>query len=144
NYYGDALNERNLRMAEVPEDAALVRASDIAHWPVVACENVYILPGIPEIFRRKFLAVRERFRTAERFFLRTIYLDADEGGIAASLDRVQLDFPVVEIGSYPRIDCAEYRIKVTVESQDGTAVEQAFAALLALLPKDRIVRTEGI
>ena len=62
-FYGERLEERNLRMAEVPEGVTLVEAEGLP-WPVPCFDNVYILPGIPEIFRRKFRAIRERFRAA--------------------------------------------------------------------------------
>ena len=48
------LEEANLRMADVPEGATLLEGPDL-RWPVVAMRNVYVLPGIPEIFRRKLL-----------------------------------------------------------------------------------------
>src|SRR5256885_14278312 len=43
-YYGDKLEERNLRMAEVPEGAHFVHGEQPT-WPVIAFANVYILPG---------------------------------------------------------------------------------------------------
>src|SRR5215470_622925 len=60
-YYGSRLEERNLRMAEVPEGAEMIIA-DAPSWPVTSFRNIYILPGVPVIFRRKFAAIRERFR----------------------------------------------------------------------------------
>ena len=140
-YYGERLHDRALRMADVPEGADLVRADEILHWPVIAVKNVYILPGVPEIFRKKFLAIRARFR-AEPFFVRSIYLRPDESQIAAALDRAQEAFPAVEIGSYPRFDTPDYRVKVTVESKDSAAVESCLAALLEAFPKDAVLRVE--
>ena len=61
SYFGDDLNEARLRMADVPEGAALIQAEDLK-WPVLAVRNVYVLPGVPDLFRRKFAAIRERFR----------------------------------------------------------------------------------
>jgi molybdenum cofactor synthesis domain-containing protein len=140
-YYGERLNERNLRMAEVPEGAHLVPASDIPSWPVVACKNVYILPGVPEIFRRKFLAIRDRFR-ADPFHLRIIYVNQEEASIAAFLDRTCADYPSVDIGSYPKLDPTDYKVKVTLEGKDRAAVEHATALLLELIPHEHVVRTE--
>jgi molybdopterin-biosynthesis enzyme MoeA-like protein len=126
-------------MADVPARAELVRAD--GSWPVVAVKNVYVLPGVPEIFRRKFLSIRDRFRS-EPFWLRQIYLDADEGAIASALDEVQTSFPEVAIGSYPKFDPTGYRIKVTLESKQGDAVERATRALLDRLPAALVIRTE--
>src|SRR5437899_11466007 len=62
-YYGERLNEAHLKMAEVPEGAELVGAESL-RFPTIVMRNVYILPGVPEIFRRKFEAIRARFRRA--------------------------------------------------------------------------------
>ena len=132
-FYGDRLEERNLRMAEVPEGATLVD-SDQLHWPVPCFDNVYILPGVPEIFRRKFRGIRERFR-ALPFHLTSVFVRDEEGTIARHLDAVASGHPTVAVGSYPRmVDAAAiaagaWRVKVTLESKDGPAVERATADL---------------
>ncbi|MEK6607024.1 MAG: competence/damage-inducible protein A [Myxococcota bacterium] len=140
DHYGEALEQPNLRMADVPEGAALVTA-DHASWPVTTCRNVYILPGVPEIFRRKFDAIKARFRGAP-FYLRVAYLRLGEGVLAPLLDSVVAGWPAVRVGSYPRLDGSEYRVKVTIEGRDAAAVAAAFEGLLAQLPTGEIVRTE--
>jgi len=57
-YYGDRLVDANLRLADVPEGAVLVWGRDQL-WPVVSYRNVYILPGVPTLFRRKFVDIRD-------------------------------------------------------------------------------------
>src|SRR6185369_15354316 len=78
-HYGDGLKERNLRMAEVPQGCELVPSEPA--WPVVLFRNVYILPGVPQIFRRKWEAIRERFRQPP-FFLRVVYTTLEENSLA--------------------------------------------------------------
>lgn len=135
DHYGDRLEERNLRMAELPEGAELVVGGSLV-WPIPLVENVYILPGVPEVFRRKFIAIRERFASAP-FCLRVVYTSDDEAHIAADLDWVVASFAGVQVGSYPRfvdrIADGEYRVKVTLEAKDGALVERATAALAARL-----------
>jgi molybdenum cofactor synthesis domain-containing protein len=140
SYFGEQLNPRNLRMADVPEGTELL-AADHASWPVAAVGNVIVLPGIPEIFRRKFLSIRERFRRSP-FHLRTLYALGDEGALAGHLDRIDADFPDVAVGSYPKLDAPDYRVKITLESKDADAVEQALRALLGRPPAELVVRTE--
>ena len=130
SYYGERLEERNLRMADVPSGATLHTTE--TPWPVTAYHNVYILPGIPEIFRRKFLSIRERFRQRP-FHLICVYCNADEGEIAASLDAVAAGFSDVALGSYPRIVSEGWRVKLTLESKDRSRVEGAVAELVRLL-----------
>src|SRR5581483_4500509 len=63
SYFGEGIDEARLRLADIPEDASLLYDSGM-RWPVLAVENVYVLPGVPELFRSKFEAIRERFRAA--------------------------------------------------------------------------------
>ncbi len=138
-FYGERLEERNLRMAEVPEGVTLVDAAELP-WPVIAYDNVYILPGIPEIFRRKFSAVRERFR-ATPFHLACVFTRDEEGTIAAHLDAVAAGFPSVAVGSYPLMvpDASGWRVKITLESKDGAEVERATAQLVERLGRGSVV-----
>jgi molybdenum cofactor synthesis domain-containing protein len=130
-FYGERLAERNLRMADVPDGVTLIDG-EVPTWPVVLMRNVYILPGIPEIFRVKFKSIRERFR-ADPFHLRCVFTVEDEGSIAAALDRIVADFPGVQVGSYPKLDPTEYKVKVTLESKDREKVEAACAELVRAL-----------
>lgn len=139
-FYGPSLEERNLRMADVPEGAELIMA-DHPSWPVTAVRNVYILPGIPVIFRRKFTSIRERFR-ARPFHTRRVYCMAEEGALAAHLDAVVSAFPEVQVGSYPRIEAQEYRVIVTLECKDAARAEGARDALVRRLPDGVVVRFE--
>ena len=140
-YYGGRLEERNLRMAEVPEGCALIGEDESTlGWPVVTCKNVYILPGVPQIFRRKWSAIRETFRQAP-FHLRSVYTTLDEGAIAHHLDHIVAAYPAVQVGSYPRIGEPSYRVKLTLEAKHADAVAAATDALVALLGEG-VVRVE--
>ncbi len=71
-------------MAEVPEGAELTRT---ASWcfPTVLMRNIYVLPGVPEIFRQKFDALSERFRDAP-FHLCSVFVSIGEGTLADHLN----------------------------------------------------------
>ena len=140
-YFGEGTDETRLRMADVPEGSELIRAAGL-RWPVLATENVYVLPGVPELFRSKFEAIRDRFR-AEPFHARAIYTREDEFDIAARLERVAAEHPGVDVGSYPTFTRDDYRVKITVESKEERAVERAVASLLELLDPDRLARPEN-
>src|SRR5262249_45723772 len=133
HFYSEELVAGNLRMADIPEGARLVGGKGM-WFPVVAVENVYIFPGVPEIMQRKFERIKETFRDAP-FYLREIYLKADEGQIAGILHHVVADFPDLMLGSYPYFDNPVYSIKLTLESKDSTYLEHAHSALLGRLAK---------
>jgi molybdenum cofactor synthesis domain-containing protein len=139
-HYGERTTAHHLRMADLPDGVELIASADL-RWPVVRLENVYILPGVPEIFRRKFDSVKERFRQSP-FHLRVIYTRQDEGHLGAHLDATVAAFPGVDIGSYPRIDITEYRVKLTLESKDEALVTRAAADLLSRLAPDQLVDPE--
>lgn len=138
-YWGDRLAPPNLRLADVPAGAELVYGKD-GVWPVVTCRNVYILPGVPTLFRRKFVDIRDRFR-AEPVTVARIYVDADEGQIADDLDATVAAHPTVRIGSYPRFSEQDFRVLITLEARDPEAVTRAYEQLVARFGA-RAVRSE--
>jgi FAD synthetase len=131
NFYAPEFIDGNLRMADVPEGARLLGGKGL-WFPVIVVENVYIFPGVPEILRKKFDRIKETFRDAP-FFLREIYLKADEGQIAATLHDVLAEFPSLLLGSYPYFDNPDYSIKLTLESKDNAYLERAHASLVSQL-----------
>jgi molybdenum cofactor synthesis domain-containing protein len=137
---GAALPEAALRLAEIPDGATLVQTPG-TWFPVIEVDGFYLLPGIPELFRMHLDALAER-HAGPPFALRCVYLSCGETAIAATLDRVVAAHRTVAIGSYPRLDAADHRVKLTVESRDPAAVDAAIAALLAALPGDAVVRVE--
>ncbi|CAN5706037.1 competence/damage-inducible protein A [soil metagenome] len=139
-YWGAKLSEPNLRLADVPATAHLVYGKDQI-WPVVAVNNVYILPGVPSLFRRKFIDIRDRFRT-EAVTVARVYIDAEEGSIAADLDAVVAAHPAVKIGSYPRFSEKDFKVLVTLEGRDATGLAGAFTMLVERLGP-RVVKTEA-
>ncbi len=136
---GEEIPAEALRMADVPEGTRLEGSPD---YPTLVVENVVMLPGVPEFCRFQF----EQFApslAAPPFRLACVYVRLGEGPIAAVLDRIVREHPAVEIGSYPRFDGADHRVKLTVESKDEGRVIAARDALLAALPEGSVVRFEG-
>jgi FAD synthetase len=138
---GRPVNAAHLKMAEVPEGAELLM-DDRLRFPTIKVENVYVLPGIPEILQQKFLALKDRFRV-DPYHLKIIYTNEIESTIATHLNDTLRTYPDLLLGSYPKIGNDEYRVKLTLESKDKNYVERAFAYLLNLLPQGCVVKTEG-
>jgi molybdenum cofactor synthesis domain-containing protein len=132
--------ETGMKMAEVPEGAVL-NAGGSLRFPTVQLENVYILPGIPQIFESKLAGLLGRFAT-DPYFVHAIYTRAGEGTIAEHLNSCLLAYPDLLLGSYPRIGDPEYRVKLTLESKDSIYLERAFKHLLELLPQEVVVKIE--
>ena len=137
-YYRDRLNEAHLKMAEMPEGAELLGGEPL-RFPTILMRNVYILPGVPEIFRQKFEALRERFRDRP-FHLKNVYVRIGEGTLTDHLNRLLADFPSLLLGSYPEFSNPEYKVKVTLESRDADYLGNALAEFLRRLPEGALVR----
>ena len=140
-FYKNDVNEARLKMSEMPDGGELIFGGALA-FPTIKIDNVYVLPGIPEILQSKFLSLRDRF-SADPFHLRIVYTRAGEGSIAEHLNDTLGKFPTLLLGSYPKIGDPEYSVKVTLESKDRDYVERALRHLLSLLPDGSVVKTEG-
>jgi molybdenum cofactor synthesis domain-containing protein len=140
-HYKERMTEDHLLMALVPEGAQLIEVEGL-FFPQVMFRNILILPGVPQLLQYKFNAIKNRFR-GQPIVLREIFMQADEGIIAASLRETQARHPGLLIGSYPNFSRAEYSVKVTLESRDAAVVNTALTELqgrLAELPVT-IIRT---
>jgi FAD synthetase len=131
--YGGELNEARLRLTEVPEGAVLI-SEDSLWLPAVTVENVYIFPGIPDLLRRKFDGIKDRFRERP-YVLRKVYVKESEGNIAVYLNALVQQFPELMLGSYPDLHNPHYKVLLTLESKDALYVQAALEQLLSLLPE---------
>ena len=139
-HFRDRQLEAGMKMAEVPEGSILNEGGDV-RFPTVQIENVYVLPGIPQLFESKLFSLKARFAT-DPYFMRAIYSSAHEDMLAEHLNACMREFPELMLGSYPRIGHPEYRVRLTLESKDEAYLARAFAHLMNLLPGDAVVKTE--
>ena len=137
---GQPVNESQKKMAMIPADALLIDAGDL-WFPVIIVNNVHIFPGIPELLRKKFDSIRDRF-SGDPFHLKQVYVTRHESDIAQSLHDLLGEFPQLMLGSYPRLREEDYRVLLTLESRDVEYLSRALASLLERLPDDYVRRVE--
>jgi molybdenum cofactor synthesis domain-containing protein len=138
--HGDKpLPDEALRMAEAPEGSELLATGD-TRFPVLGCDGVFMLPGVPQYFRAQLEVVLPRI-PARPVTLKVLYLSLGEPELAKILDGIALSMPHVAIGSYPIFEKdAGYRVKLTVEHLAAHEVDAAVDALKAALPGGALVR----
>jgi len=134
------LNDSQLKMADVPKGASLVDVGDL-WFPVVIFENVHIFPGIPELLRKKFESIRQRFKGVP-ILLKRVYVKRRESEIAESLNDLLGEFPELMLGSYPKIHEESFRVLLTLESRDAGYVQNALDSLLERLPGSAVFKVE--
>ncbi len=138
--FAGKLNPALRRLAEIPEGAQL-EWHEQAMFPVITLEQVVILPGVPALFQAGFTQIRERFRAAP-IHSRAVYLSLGESRIAEHLDAAVAAFPDVSIGSYPRFDDADHRVKVTFDGRVAAHVAAACNLFVTRLPPGGVVRED--
>jgi molybdopterin-biosynthesis enzyme MoeA-like protein len=132
-HYGDRCTEGHLRMALVPQGATL-ETTDEVRWPTIRLGNVWMMPGVPEVFRMKIPVVVARLGRARPFVSRAVYTKMDEGDLKPLLDRIVASHPGVEVGSYPKWLDPSYKTKLTFDGRDESLVDAARDAFVAMLP----------
>jgi FAD synthetase len=139
-YSKTPVNDAMKKMALIPEGAEVLDVGGL-WFPVVVVSNVHIFPGIPELFEKKFDSIRDRFAGVP-FLLRKIYVRENESEIADTLNALLKEYPQLMLGSYPRINEADYRVLLTLESRDPDYVNRATDTLVSQLPADAIHKIE--
>lgn len=137
---GTPFPEVALRMADLPEGTELLGDPD---FPTLVVSRVVLLPGVPSFLRHQFERVAHLFEGAP-YHLACLYFRWGEDRLAVPLADVAETHPAVEVGSYPRFDAADHRVRVTVEGRDRLAVRAAVAAILSRVPGEALVRAEGL
>jgi len=140
-YYSDRLTEGHLRMARIPDGARLASNAHMP-WPAIIMRNVWVLPGVPEIFQAKMPLVRDLIGADKPFVSLAVHTTLDEGALKPMLDQVVRDHSDVEIGSYPRWGGNDYRTKLTFDGLDAERVRVARDAFAASLPAESIVKID--
>ena len=136
-YRGDKLTDAHRRMAMIPEGSELIEYKE-GRPPQLQFQNIFIFPGIPEFLKIRFSGIKERFKTTP-IVMKEIFLKADEGDIAASLDETQEAYPELQLGSYPKISGSDYNVKLTLECRDDHYLQKACDFLCARLRDESIL-----
>jgi len=123
-----------------PSKSGTVRSKT---WPVLQCDNIFVLPGIPQFFASKMdLIVKHFLEVQPRLVSRKIVLKIEERSLINMLDSLVDVHGDVKFGSYPFIDHPEFKTIITLEGADEQKVEDAVANLLDMLPAYAVLRVE--
>jgi len=122
----------HLRMARAPVGARLVATPELP-WPTIVMDNVWVFPGVPQIFAMKMSLLRQELGANSPFVTVELKTQLDEGHLKPHLDAVVAAHPAVQVGSYPKWRDPTCRTLVTFDGLDEAAVTEARDALYARL-----------
>ena len=100
-YYSKGeFNEGRQRMAKMPSGVELIY-NPLTVAPGFKIENVFVLPGVPQIMQKMFLQILENLKKGSPKKILTINTNLYESTIALFLNDIQKNFSECSIGSYP-------------------------------------------
>jgi molybdenum cofactor synthesis domain-containing protein len=132
HYPPGALNEARLRMAHVPEGAVLL-PNPISRAPGFRIENVYVLPGVPQIMQAIFSELKHRLRGGARLYSRNVSCALSEWALAKDLATLQERYADLEIGSYPYFRRSDFGVTLVLRGTDKDRIAAAIEELKALI-----------
>jgi molybdenum cofactor synthesis domain-containing protein len=132
-HYGEAnLTEARLRMAHVPEGAALID-NPISTAPGFRIGNVHVLAGVPAICQAMFDGLKGSLTRGDPVHSKTVSAHVGEGVIAHDLGQLQLRYPSLDIGSYPFFRQGKFGASFVIRGTDASAISQATAELRTII-----------
>jgi len=133
--YGEKTSHNHRLMATIPSGARLL---DTGGWPLIVADRVWLLPGVPELFRSKLLAVRRELAGTSPIYSRSLRVSVEEVVIKDRLDAVVAAHPQVEVGSYPKWFDPNYKTLITVDGRIEALVSAAFDHLMQLVTPELV------
>lgn len=131
---GGELNEARLRMARIPDGAALIE-NPVSTAPGFSLGNVHVMAGVPAVFQAMVASVLPGLTGGDPVVSRSVRVDRPEGDIAGALGDLAEAFPALSIGSYPFIRDGKFGANIVLRGTDAAMVDQGATALSALFPE---------
>ena len=107
NYYPKGeFNKGRQKMAMMPDNADLI-PNPLTAAPGFIIENVFVLPGVPEILKKMIDYVFQNIKKGKPKTIITINTNLFESAIANQLNDIQNKYIECSIGSYPYFNYVE-------------------------------------
>jgi len=125
---GTDLNSARLRMARIPEGAALID-NPVSAAPGFTVENVNVMAGVPSVFQAMVASVLPGITGGAALISKTLRIDRGEGDIAGPLGAVADAYPALSMGSYPFQKDGKYGAHIVIRGNDEGQIDAALAQL---------------
>jgi molybdenum cofactor synthesis domain-containing protein len=126
---GTDLNEARLRMARIPERAALID-NPVSAAPGFIIENVHVMAGVPSVFKAMVASVLPTLTGGAPLISKTLTVHRGEGDIAGPLGALAEAYPELSMGSYPFQWDGKYGSNLVVRGQDVAMLDEAMGKLM--------------
>ena len=134
HYPPGEFNAARQRMATLPRGARPIE-NPVSMAPGFSIGNVHVMAGVPRIMRAMFEALAPELTGGLPVKSVTVHSGRlTEGALAAALERIQTEFPQLDIGSYPyeRPD-GRHGVALLAKGTDEAALDAARLQIEALI-----------
>lgn len=132
-FYGENdLTPARLKMAGIPAGAILID-NPISAAPGFQIENVFVLAGIPDVFKAMIEGLAGRLSGGLPMLSRALTTSLREGQLAAGLGELQKRYSDVLIGSYPFFRDHRHGVSVVCRGTDAARLQTLLAELEKLV-----------
>ncbi len=125
---GTEMNEARLRMARIPEGAALID-NPVSAAPGFSLGNVHVMAGVPEVFNAMVAGLLPLLAGGAPLHSRSLRVLRGEGDIAAPLAALADEYDDLSIGCYPFRKDGVFGAQIVIRGADGARVDAAATAL---------------
>ncbi|WP_407494374.1 competence/damage-inducible protein A [Pseudooceanicola sp. MF1-13] len=130
---GVELTEARLRMARIPDGAALID-NPVSTAPGFTVENVHVMAGVPAVFQAMVASVLPTLTGGTPLLSQSLRVMRPESEIASPLRDLAAEFSDLSFGSYPFQTDGVYGANVVVRGQDGARLDAAMVKLSEVFP----------
>ncbi|MEM7197748.1 MAG: molybdopterin-binding protein, partial [Pseudomonadota bacterium] len=114
---GQEFTEARRKMACVPEGATLID-NPVSVAPGFHIGNVYCMAGVPDIMSAMCDLLIPTLAQGAIMLSKSLITNLPESDVAPGLAKIARNFPMVDIGSYPRYDPGNFRVSLVARSLD--------------------------
>jgi len=136
-YKPGEFNDGRKKMAKMPDKASLIY-NPSSGAPGFIIDNVYCLPGVPEILKSMVDGLTNRIIGGKKILSKTISVNTVESEIAKALEDVQNKFLRVEIGSYPFFRLGKVGVSIVIRSTEWDQIENCAQQIQNFIQQKKI------
>ncbi|UWQ28247.1 molybdopterin-binding protein [Leisingera sp. M523] len=125
---GLELNEARLRMARIPEGAALIE-NPVSAAPGFTLDNVHVMAGVPLIFQAMVASVIPTLTGGQPMLSQTLRVLRGEGEIAGPLRKLAETYEDLSVGCYPFQKDGAFGANIVIRGTDGARIDAAMTEL---------------
>lgn len=134
DYYDkpEDVTESRKKMAIIPKGAKLI-PNPVSGAPGINIENVYVFAGVPRIMQAMFDAVKHELKGGKPVETKSVGCNLAESLVAEGLSKVQDNYPMLSIGSYPKYQNGKFGTTLVLRGIDEDALAKATQEVVDLV-----------